>query len=169
MNKAITNILRFLLLIVVQVLICNHIQLFNFINPYVYILAILLLPLEISKSAQYVIAFFAGFLIDVFSMTYGVHASASLLIAFVRPYLVDLLNGRHVVDGIDRPIPGVKNFRWLLLYTLILVFIHHFAIVLLETFNLKEFIHTLFSSIVNTIFTSIVILCVEYIFIPIKK
>lgn len=169
MNKIVVNILRFILLIAVQVLVCNHVHLFGFINPYIYILIFLLLPLEIPKTAQYLIAFGAGLIVDIFSMTYGVHASASLLVAFVRPYLVNMLNGRHAPEGPDRPVPGEKDFKWLLLYTLILVFIHHFTITLLETFNLKEFGRTLWVSVVNTLFTSLVILCIEYIFIPVKK
>lgn len=169
MNRVWINILRFALLLAVQILICNHVHLFGFINPYLYILALLLLPLEIPRSAQYLIAFCTGLIIDAFLMTYGVHASASLLLVFVRPYLVHLLNGRHVTEGIERPVPGVKDFRWLFLYTLILVFIHQFTVILLETFNLKEFIFTLLVSIGNTLFTTLIILSVEYIFIPVKK
>lgn len=169
MNKIISNILRFLLLIIIQVLICNRVHLFGFINPYIYILALLLLPFDIPKWAQYLIAFFTGLIIDAFAMTYGVHASSSLLIMFIKPYLVNLLNGKRTADGIEKPIPGEKDFQWLLLYTFILVFVHHFTITLLETFNLKELGWTLLTSIGNTTFTTLVVLCLEYLFIPAKK
>ena len=169
MNKAIANIIRFIILIAAQVFICNNIDFFGFINPYIYILALLLLPLEIPKSAQYLIAFATGFIIDMFSLTFGMHASASLLVIFVRPYIVNLLNGRHTTENIDKPVPGFKDFNWLLAYTLILVFIHHFTFTLLEVFNFHEFLRTLLVSLANTIFTTTIILCIEYIFIPIKK
>lgn len=169
MNKAIVNILRFIILIAVQVFICNNIDFFGFLNPYIYILALLLLPLEIPKSAQYLIAFATGFIIDMFSLTFGMHASASLLVMLARPYIVNLLNGRHTTEGIEKPIPGVKDFNWLLAYTLILVFIHHFTFTLLEVFNFHEFFRTLGISLLNAIFTTLIILCIEYIFIPVKK
>lgn len=169
MNKTTRHILRFLLLLTIQVLICNHVQLFGFMNPYIYIMAILLLPLEIPRSAQYLIGFLTGLIVDLFTMTYGVQASATLMVVFVRPHIVHLLNGRRIPDGIDRPVPGVKDFKWLFLYTLILVFIHHFMITLLEIFSFKNFGYTLLVSIANALFTTFIILCAEYIFSPLKK
>lgn len=169
MNKVFINIFRFLILIAAQIFICNNIDFLGFINPYIYILALLLLPFEIPRSAQYLIAFATGFIIDMFSLTFGIHASASLLVLFIRPYIVTVLNGRKTTEGTEKPIPGFKDFNWLLGYTLILVFVHHFTITLLETFNFHEFLRTLGVSLANTAFTSLVIISLEYILIPFKK
>ena len=86
-----------------------------------------MLPFEVPRWVQYLIAFATGFLIDIFNVTYGINASACTLIMFVRPYLVVALNGRKTDDIVDKPLPGVKDFRWLLAYTVILVFIQQFA------------------------------------------
>jgi hypothetical protein len=105
----------------------------------------------------------------MFTVTYGVHASACTLMMFVRPYLVTALNGRKTDSLVDKPEPGVKDFRWLLAYTLILVFIHQFATVMLEAFTFRLFWKSLLVILGNTIFSSVVILCCEYIFTPVKK
>lgn len=169
MNNATANILRFLATLLVQIFVMNYIHLFGCVNAYIYLMALLLLPFEVPISLQYLIGFATGFLMDMFTMTYGVHTSACMLMMFVRPYLVMALNGRKTDDMVDKPLPGVKDFRWLLAYTVILIFIHQIAAVMLETFTFRHFWKTLLVIFGNTILSSFVILCCEYIFIPVKK
>lgn len=168
MNRTVVQILRFILLMTVQILICNHIHLFRFINPYIYILALLLLPLTIPKSWQYLIAFLTGFIVDCFTMTFGVHASASLALIFVRPYFVKLLNGKNVSDENESFTPSVKDFKWLFLYIFILTLLHHLLITFFEVFSFENFAYNLLTACVNTLFTTIVILAIEYIFMSRK-
>lgn len=169
MNNATANILRFLLTILVQVFVLNYVHLFGCVNAYLYLLALLMLPFELPLGLQYLIGFATGFLIDMFTMTYGINTSACVLMMFVRPYLVMALNGRKTDDMVDKPLPGVKDFRWLLAYTVILVFLHQFATVMLETFTFRHFWKTILVILGNTILSSFVILCCEYIFTPVKK
>jgi cell shape-determining protein MreD len=168
MNRIVVQILRFILLLTIQILICNHIHLFRFINPYIYILALLLLPVNIPRSWQYIIGFVTGFIIDSFTMTYGVHASASLMLIFVRPYLINLLNRNNVSVDNEALIPGVKDFRWLFLYTFILTFLHHLWSTFFEIFSLQNFACNLLTILINAFFTTMVILSIEYIFMSKK-
>lgn len=169
MNNATANIIRFLLTILAQVFVLNYVHLFGCVNAYLYLLALLMLPFELPLGLQYLIGFATGFLIDMFTMTYGINTSACVLMMFVRPYLVMALNGRKTDDMVDKPLPGVKDFRWLLAYTVILVFLHQFATVMLETFTFRHFWKTILVILGNTILSSFVILCCEYIFTPVKK
>lgn len=169
MNNVLANIFRFLLLIVLQIFVCNAIHLFGFVTPALYIMALLLLPLELPKGVQYIIGFFTGFVIDMFTHTLGVNSFACVVLMFVRPYLVRLLNGRSTIEGVDRPIPGVKDFKWLALYAVILSLLHQFFVVMLEVSSFKNFGHTALAILGNFLFTVFVILCVEYIFFPIKR
>ncbi|MEG2070040.1 MAG: rod shape-determining protein MreD [Bacteroidales bacterium] len=169
MNNIIFVTVRFIILIVLQVFVCNYIHLFGFINPNIYLLALLLLPFETPKSLQYLIAFTSGFLIDMFAMTYGVNASAALLLIFVRPYLVKLLNGRRTTEGTDKPTPSTKDLKWMLIYTFVLVFIYQLMAYMLELFSFRHFLKSMGIVLINTLFTSFVILCIEYILIPVKK
>lgn len=169
MNNVVANILRFLVTIIVQVLVLNNIHLFGCVNAYLYLIALLMLPFELPRWLQYLIGFATGFIIDMFTVTYGVHASACTLMMFVRPYLVDALNGRKTDNAVDKPQPGYKDFRWLLAYTAILVFVHQFAAVMWEAFTFRHFWKSLLVIFGNTILSSAVILCCQYIFIPDKK
>lgn len=166
MNNVIANILRFFVLLLVQVAICQHISLFGYMTPALFLLALYLLPLEIPLSLQYVIGFATGFVTDAFAHTLGVSSFACTLLMFLRPYIVRMLNGANNVkfENIDRPVPGVKDFRWVFLYTLTLTSIYEVVAVLLETMTFKNFGHTLLVIVGNTLFSVFVILCIEYIF-----
>ena len=166
MNKVISNILRFLVLIVVQVAVCQRICLFGYMKPALFLLALFLLPLEIPLSLQYLIGFVTGFVVDAFAHTMGAGSFACTLLMFVRPYIVQLLDGSNTVkfENINRPAPGVKDFKWILLYTLILTALYQITYMMLETMTFRNFGHTLLAILGNTAFSVFVILCVEYIF-----
>ena len=166
MNNVVANILRFFVLLLVQVAICQHISLFGYMTPALFLLALYLLPLEMPLSLQYAIGFATGFVTDAFAHTLGVSSFACTLLMFLRPYIVRMLNGANNVkfENIDRPVPGVKDFRWVFLYTLTLTFIYEVVAVLLETMTFKNFGHTLLVIVGNTLFSVFVILCIEYIF-----
>lgn len=169
MNNVTVNLIRFLLVLLAQIFVFNYIHLFSCVNIYIYLLPLLMLPFEMPRWLQYLIGFATGFIVDMFTMTYGVNASACTLMMFVRPYLVVAINGRKTDNVMDKPQPGIKEFRWLLTYTLILVLIHQVVAVMWEAFTFHHFWKTLLVILGNTILTSFVILCCEYIFIPVKK
>jgi hypothetical protein len=140
------------------------VQWFGFLNPFVYLLFLILLPTELPKSVQYVIAFVTGFIVDAFLNTYGIQAFACVLMMFVRHYIILILNGFKPLDTAVRPVPGVKDFNWILIYTFLLVFVHQFTTTILETFQWVMWRRILWTSAVNTLFTTFMILCIEYIF-----
>lgn len=169
MNKVVANLLRFLIVVPIQIFICDRMQLFGFISPALYLLPLLLLPLELPLSIQYLIGFATGFIVDMFGLTLGVNAAACLVCMFVRPHIVKVLNGHKKPENGDRPIPGYKNFKWILFYVLSLSFLHQVIVILLETCTFRDFGHTLLNIFGNTVFTVFIIICAEYIFIPDRK
>lgn len=168
MNNVASNILRIILVLLLQVFICNYIHLFGFITPAFYILGLLLLPLEMPKSIQYLIGFCCGLFVDMFTHTLGVNAAACTIIMFIRPFIVKALNGRKTSDTVERPIPGVKDFKWLVFFVVFLTLIHQLLVVMLETMSFHNFLHTLLVIIGNTVLTAFLILCAEYIFYPVQ-
>lgn len=169
-NPVFSNIFRFVLFLLLQIFICNHIHLFGFINPNIYLLALLLLPFDIPRPVQYLIAFATGFIVDIFQMTFGIHASAALLIMFLRPYWVAALNiGKKKVEKMEVPIPGQKDLKWLVTYTSVLVLLHQILVTMLEVFSFYRFGYTMLGILVNTAFTTLLILCIQYIFMQGKK
>ena len=166
MNNIVSNILRFLILLVVQIALCQHVCLFGYMTPALFLLALFLLPLELPLALQYLIGFATGLVVDAFAHTLGAGSFACTLMMFVRPYVVQFLDGSNNAkfENINRPVPGVKDFRWILFYTLILTSVYEIVYVLLETMTFRNFGHTALVILGNIVFSVFVILCIEYIF-----
>ena len=77
-------ILRFIVLVAIQVFILNNIQLGGVINPYLYILFLLTLPVQTPRLLLLLIGFALGISIDMFQNSTGIHAFACVLIAFFK-------------------------------------------------------------------------------------
>jgi rod shape-determining protein MreD len=88
MNNSIKHIARFIGFVLLQVLVLNHVLLYGYVNPYLYVLFIILLPLNQSKIKTLFFSFLLGLSIDFFSDTGGVHAMACLFTAYVRPLVL---------------------------------------------------------------------------------
>ena len=89
-------LINFILLVFLQVFILNNIQFSGYINPYIYVLFILILPFEIPSWFLIIIAFFLGLTIDLFSHTVGMHSSATVFMAFLRPYVLKIISPAFV-------------------------------------------------------------------------
>jgi rod shape-determining protein MreD len=149
-------IVMFITVILVQVLLLNQIQLSGYLNPYFYLLFVLLLPVSTPRYAVLLLSFFLGFMVDVFSDSLGLHASASVLMGFFRSPVNNLLSVRES-DQAD--FPGLKQtgFKWFVLYVAILVTIHHFWLFYLEVFTFTDFFRTFFRAIFSSVFTVFII------------
>src|ERR1035437_4349737 len=122
------NIGRFVFLILFQVLILNNIQFGGYINPYFYIYFILLLPYETPRWLLLLSAFLLGISLDAFTNTFGLNASACVLMAFVRPFVISAIStGTEFMVGHS---PSLKNqgMKWFAYYSNTLIFIHHFSL-----------------------------------------
>jgi len=93
------NIIRFAVFISIQVYVLNKVpHLHRFITPYLYFLFILWLPFSVSRQWLLVIGFFTGLALDYFTMTPGLHAAACLLIAYVRPFIINILTPKDSTE-----------------------------------------------------------------------
>lgn len=156
-------IIMFILLVFVQVLILNNIQFSGYINPYIYILFILLLPLTIPGYFLLLLSFFLGITIDIFSNTPGVHAGASVLLGFVRPGISRLVASREFIDKGYNPSLSQLGFANFLKYVTISVLIHHLFLFYAEVFSFSDFLNTFLRFIFSSIFSIIIILSSQLI------
>jgi hypothetical protein len=157
-------LLRYVILVGVQVTILNNIQLSGYINPYLYVLFILLLPVKFPKIPALLIAFAIGLTIDIFTNTIGIHAGASVFMAYMRPVILKLFAPR---DGYDTDIsPNIKDLglQWWLAYSSVLVLIHHFALFYLEIFRFSDFFNTFLRVLLSSLATIILILITQLLF-----
>lgn len=164
MNKLLVkNIIRFILLILVQVFVLNNIELNRFLNPYIYVLFVLFLPLSTPGWLLILSSFLLGISIDIFMKTPGMNAAATVFMAFSRPGVIGLLSrGMDIESNMKAGIPDFGK-RWFFSYTLILVFFHHFVLFFIEVFSFHNFINTFYYVIINTLLTSAIIIVVHYL------
>ena len=163
------NIGRFVFLILFQVLILNNIQFGGYINPYFYIYFILLLPYETPRWLLLLSAFLLGISLDAFTNTFGLNASACVLMAFVRPFVISAIStGTEFMVGHS---PSLKNqgMKWFAYYSIILVLVHHFALFYLEIFRFTEFFQTLLRVLLSSVFTLRIVFIAEYLSYPTEK
>jgi rod shape-determining protein MreD len=163
-NQYIRISLRFVILILIQVLLFNNIHFLGYINPYVYILFILLLPFETKRWVLLISAFALGLSVDFFSNSLGIHAAACVFAAYFRPGVMSLITSRKEYEPGVEPSIADLGFQWFFMYSLILVSLHHLMLFLLEVFRFSSFFSTLGHSILNTLFTVLFIILSQYIF-----
>jgi len=152
----------FISLVLIQVLILNQIQFSGFVNPFIYILFVMLLPLTTPKYLLLPLAFLLGLTIDLFSNSLGIHAAATTFIAYLRPMLVSVISNR---DKEKNNYPGLKQngIQWFLLYTAFMVFFHHLVLFFLEIFSFTGFFYTILKIVVSSFFSVFVIVLSQYI------
>jgi hypothetical protein len=163
-NVYLKNTIRFFLLILLQVLVFDNINFRGYLNPYIYILFILLLPFETPNWLLLILSFIVGFGVDLFSNTMGIHIAASVFIGFCRPGILRFVSSaRDYEPGIT---PGIRDLgvTWFLKYSIILVLLHHFAFFYLEVFNFNEFFYTFWRVIFSAAFTMVFIMIGQYLF-----
>jgi hypothetical protein len=168
MNSAILgNIARFILLLAAQILIFNNINFLGFINPYPYILFIILYPVNGNKSGLLLASFFLGIIMDMFCNSGGVHAASCVALAYYRPYIFKFSFGLsyeyQTVKLNDVLTPERFSF------ILISVIIHHFVLFLLEVFRLNFLWEILLKTLISTLFTIIICIIIIYIIKPNKR
>ena len=162
----INSILRYgliiVLLILLQILVLNNIQFSGFVNPYVYIMIILLLPSVTQAWLVLIISFLTGLTIDLFTGSPGMHASATLLAGFSRPFVLRLIAPRDGYESGSDLSMAAYGLRWFFIYTTTIVLIHHTALFFLEVFRFTDFFRTIFRILLSSLFTIGFILLIEY-------
>ena len=161
-SDIIINIGRFLLLVMLQILLFNHINFGGYINPFPYILFILVFPFTGNKGLLIFLSFLLGLSIDIFSDTGGIHAAASSLIAYTRPLLLKFSFGiSYEFNTIKlNKAPIAARFT----YITSMVILHHLVLFSLEIFNISHILLVLKSTLFSGIFTIVVVFCISLLF-----
>jgi rod shape-determining protein MreD len=162
--EALRNIWRFIILLALQVLILNNVQFSIFVNPYLYVLFIALLPIRMPKSLVMIIAFVTGLVAGLFTNTVGIHAAACTFAAFCRPGILRLLSPREGYESEMKPVIQDLGIGWFVAYISLLLLAHHFVLFYLEVFRFSEFFQTLLRVILSALFSLVIIIISQYLF-----
>ncbi len=161
-NLILVNSLRFITLVLVQVIILNNINFMGYINPYCYILFIILYPANSNRLLFLFLSFLLGLSVDMFSDSGGIHAAACVTIAYVRPVFLKsafgMLYEHQTVKFKD------TDLSPRLVYMIGLVTIHHLILFSLEVFNISKVLLILQKVVFSSIFTVILCLLITVLF-----
>lgn len=166
MSVLVKNILRFIVLILVQAFVLDKIHLHQMVTPYIYFLFIIWMPFSISRGWQLILAFLLGFTLDSFRHNPGFHSAACVLIAYFRPFLINILIPQEGADT-NYEEPSARSMGGLLPYMTyagLLTLLHHCWLFFLEALEFGNFWYFILKTLLSTIITLCLIFIAELLF-----
>ena len=169
MEIIIIPVIRFLGLLLLQVFILNAIEPGLGIYLMAYPLFIAIMPFNYNIFTGLTLSFLLGFSIDLFSNTFGLHASAATTAAMFRPMIYKYFGPRDGYDVIKNPTILDMGFKWHFLTFGSILLIHHFWFFFLEAFRMDELFMVLKKSLLSAIFSFIICWALQYVFFKKEK
>ncbi len=166
MNSLIKNIFRFAIIILLQVFVLDKILLHQLITPYVYFVFILWLPFNINRSVLMIVSFILGATLDSFRHNPGFHAAACVLIAYIRPFVINLMIPQEGAET-NYDEPSVKSFGGFIpyfIYAGFLMLLHNTWLFLLEAWQFADLYYFFMKTILSTLISLLLLLIIEMIF-----
>ncbi len=166
MSDLLKNIVRFFVFILVQVYVLDKIPpLHQYVIPYLYFLFILWLPFSVSRMGLLFIGFITGMTLDWFTNTPGLHAAACILVAYLRPFVINVLTPKDPSEfNYREPSPKAMGWTPYMVYVLVLTIVHHGYLTLLEWLSFGSFLHFLIKVISTTAISMLLIVITELMF-----
>lgn len=171
MSNLLRNIIRFLLFILVQVFVLFQIDpLHRFIVPYIYFLYILWLPFNMPRMGLTLLGFIFGLTLDYFTKTPGLHAAPCTLIAYLRPFLINILMRQESSEQNYRS-PSLTSMGWApyATYVFILTFLHNAYLVFLEWMEFGSVFFFIGKVLATTAASMVLIFLTELLFFRKEK
>lgn len=168
MNQILPNSIRFVLLVIFQVVVLNYLEPGFGIYPMIYPLFIFMLPVELATVYTMLLAFLIGITVDSVSNTYGLHASSSVLMAFMRPQVLKWLSPREGYENIETPSLYSLGSRLFIYSYLLLLIFHNGWYFFIESFKLNEFLWVLLKIALSSVVSLSLSLLVQFVFLSNK-
>jgi rod shape-determining protein MreD len=155
-------IIQFFAILIAQLLIFNNMEVGSYMIPYIYVLFIILLPFETPGWLTLILGFIMGLIVDIFCETIGIHTAATVLAAFIRPYVLSLFAPREGYEPGTLPRVNFFGFTWFIKYAVIMVLSHHLLLFYLEMFSFRDFFPTFLRVMLSTGFSSALIVVSQF-------
>ncbi|WP_348800494.1 rod shape-determining protein MreD [Flavobacterium adhaerens] len=166
-STLLVNTFRFILLLALQILVFNNMNLGGYITAFPYILFIILYPVNGNKANLLLASFALGLIMDLFCNSGGVHATACVLLAYLRPFFFKFSFGLsyeyQTIKLNDVLTP--ERFSFILLS----VSTHNIVLFLLESFQIYFLLDILIRIVLSTIFTILICIILIYLIKPNKR
>jgi hypothetical protein len=160
----------FILIVLIQGLVVNNIEMSMYVNPMIYPVMIMMLPFEFNILLTMLVAFVLGISVDAFSNTFGLNASAAMVIGYLRPTVLNIIKPRDGYDAVLLPSIHDMGKLWFLTYATVLLFIHHLWFFIIEVLRFDQIGQILLKTLFSLFFSLFLIILFQYIFYkPSKK
>lgn len=164
MKEGIVYSIHFVLYILVQVLILSQIDFGWGIHPMIYPLFIIMLPFQLGIIPAMAIAFALGISIDFFMNTFGLHASAAVIVAYLRPEVLKFFAPRDGYDSFTQPSIRELGIQWFIPVASILIIFHHFWFFFLEIFKTDALFYIFKNTVLSAIASLILCYLIQILF-----
>ncbi|MBC9931141.1 rod shape-determining protein MreD [Chitinophaga qingshengii] len=165
MSILLRNIIRFAFLLLIQVFVLNKILIHQLVSPYLYMLFILALPFNLPRPVVMLLGFLMGISLDMFSDTMGIHAAACVFIAYLRPFIINILSPQGGFETTQKtPSMTSMGVTQFLIYAAVLVFLHHIVFFILEVFGFGNPLYLLLKIVLSTAASLVLIILYELLF-----
>lgn len=161
-RNTVVSIFSFVLFIGLQVLLFKKLVLFNTAFCFLYVAFILLLPIETNPLVLMLLAFVSGLILDTFYDHQGMHAAATVALAYVRNYWLRFITPQGGYDLGAEPTLSANGLVWFLSYSVPLVLLHHLILFYLEAATWDLFWRTLARALSSMLFTVGLLLVQQY-------
>ena len=155
-----------LILLLLQFVILDNIQLHSYVYIDIYILSIYILPYRFRNVLTLLFGFLLGLIVDLANHTGGIHAAATTLLAYLRPYLLTLLLNREQLDE-QQGKQKISDTGYFFKFVLVGTFIFNVVLIISEAFTFRNFSITLLRIICSTGVSIFFIMA--YYFIALKR
>ena len=151
------QLIRYVVVMLLQVLLFDQLQLVGVCQPYIYILCLVMMPITLPHSADMIIGAVIGLIMDIFCNSLGIHTASCILLMFIRPYLLGIwVNDKdRLNEQISLRAVGMESF---IKYVVTLVFIHHATVFLLAAWSWYHIGFVLLETLVSSIITIAIII-----------
>jgi rod shape-determining protein MreD len=169
MSSLLKNTIRFILFILVQTFVLNKIPaVHHFVKPWLYFLFILWLPFSLPRFGLLIVAFIFGLTMDYFMGTPGLHAAPCVLIAYLRPFILNLLLPQEKTE-FSYAEPSIKSlgFTPYFVYALLLTLIHNAYLIFIEWMQFGDFFYFI-GKVGGTTAVSIILIFITEMLFPRK-
>ncbi|WP_088324050.1 hypothetical protein [Polaribacter tangerinus] len=163
MNKTLYFLGLFIFLVLLQVLVLNNVLFLGYVNPYLYIIFVFLYPLKKDRFLFLLSSFILGLLIDFFSDSGAIHASATLTIAYFRLFFVKVFFKKYEADYSFFNLTS-EPFGKIFNYTVTLTLLHHLMLFSFINFSFQNLGKVLLNTLFSSTFTLLLYFLGSYIF-----
>lgn len=164
MYRTLEYALLFVILILLQVFLFGNIGISLYVNSFVYVAFIILLPMEIPGALLLLLAMLTGVTMDFFMATAGINTIATLFMAFCRPTVLSLLIGKDEVREGGVPNVNRLGIKKFFRYAFVMILLHNAVFFIFESLTWRYFHVTLIRIVVSSLLTLLLVYFCQKLF-----